>query len=69
MNGRDLRYTVIDNNYTVLGPLSSAGENQPTREGYVMPLEGLAQDSYANFKAGGKRPLNMTVTSKRCFQR
>jgi len=39
----DLRYTVIDNNYTVLGLPSSAGENQPTREGYVIPSEGLAQ--------------------------
>ncbi len=39
----DLRYTVIDNNYTVLGLPSSAGENQPTLEGYVIPSEGLAQ--------------------------
>ena len=27
----DLRYTIIDNMYTVLGLPSSAGENQPTR--------------------------------------
>jgi hypothetical protein len=39
----DVRYTVIDNNYTVLGLPSTAGENQPTREGYVIPSEGLAQ--------------------------
>ena len=39
----DLRYTVIDNNYTVLGLPSSAGENQPTRERYVIPSEGLTQ--------------------------
>jgi hypothetical protein len=39
----DLRYTIIDNNNTVLGLPSSAGENQPTREGYVIPSEGLAQ--------------------------
>jgi hypothetical protein len=39
----DLRYTVIDNNYSVLGLPSSAGENQPTREGYVIRSEGLAQ--------------------------
>ena len=39
----DMRYTVIDNNYTVLGLPSSVGENQPTREGYVIPSEGLAQ--------------------------
>ena len=39
----DLRYTVIDNAYTVLGLPSSAGENQPTREGYVIPSEALAE--------------------------
>ena len=39
----DLRYTVIDNTYTVLGLPSSAGENQPTREGYVIPSEALAE--------------------------
>jgi len=39
----DLRYTVIDKKYTVLGLASTAGENQPTREGYVIPSEGLAQ--------------------------
>jgi hypothetical protein len=39
----DLRYTVVDNSYTVLGLPSSAGENQPTREGYMIPSEGLAQ--------------------------
>jgi hypothetical protein len=39
----DLRYTVIDNAYTVLGLPSSAGENQPTREGYVIPSQTLAE--------------------------
>jgi hypothetical protein len=39
----DLRYTIIDNGYTVLGLPSSVGENQPTREGYVIPSEGLAE--------------------------
>jgi len=39
----DLRYTIIDNDYTVLGLPSTAGENQPTREGYVIPSEALAQ--------------------------
>lgn len=39
----DLRYTVIDNGYTVLGLPSSVGENQPTREGYVIPSEALAE--------------------------
>jgi hypothetical protein len=39
----DLRYTVIDSGYTVLGLPSAAGENQPTREGYVIPSEALAE--------------------------
>jgi hypothetical protein len=38
----DLRYTIIDNGYTVLGLPSAVGENQPTREGYVIPSEALA---------------------------
>lgn len=46
----DLRYTVIDNNYTVLGLPSSAGENQPTREGYMIPSEGLAQVFLSQFQ-------------------
>ncbi len=48
----DLRYTIIDNNYTVLGLPSSAGENQPTREGYVIPSEGLAQIFLRQFQNG-----------------
>lgn len=39
----DLRYTIIDKVDTVLGLPSSAGENQPTREGYVIPSEALAE--------------------------
>lgn len=47
----DLRYTVIDSAYTVLGLPSSAGENQPTREGYVIPSEGLAGLFLRQFEA------------------
>jgi hypothetical protein len=47
----DLRYTLIDNNYTVLGLPSSVGENQPTREGYVIPSEGLAQIFLRQFQS------------------
>jgi len=47
----DLRYTVIDNTYTVLGLPSSAGENQPTREGYVIPSEALAEIFLRQFQA------------------
>ena len=47
----DLRYTIIDNQYTVLGLPSSAGENQPTREGYVIPSEALAEIFTRQFQA------------------
>jgi hypothetical protein len=47
----DLRYTLIDNAYTVLGLPSSAGENQPTREGYVVPSEALARIFALQFKS------------------
>jgi hypothetical protein len=50
MNSRDLRCTEIDN-YTLLGLPSSAGENQPTREGYVIPSEGLAQVFLRQFQS------------------
>jgi hypothetical protein len=39
----DLRFTVVDNNYTVIGLATTTGQNQPTREGYVIPSEGFAQ--------------------------
>ena len=39
----DMRYVVIDGKYTVLGLPSAPGQTEPTREGYVIPSEGLAQ--------------------------
>ena len=39
----DIRYMVVDGKHAVLGLPSAAGENEPTREGYVIPSEGLAQ--------------------------
>ena len=39
----DIRYMIVDGKYLVLGLPSAAGENEPTREGYVIPSEGLAQ--------------------------
>jgi len=47
----DLRYTIIDNNFTVLGLPSSVGENQPTREGYVIPSGALAELFSRQFQA------------------
>jgi hypothetical protein len=39
----DLRYIVIDGKESVIGLPSSASENSPTREGYLIPSEGLAR--------------------------
>ena len=38
----DLRYIIVDERLTVLGLPSATGENQPTREGYSIPSEALA---------------------------
>ncbi len=39
----DLRYMIVDDKFAVLGLPSTAGDNEPTREGYVIPSEGLAE--------------------------
>ena len=47
----DLRYVVFDGRYTVLGLPGHAGRNEPTRDGYYIPSEGLAQIFTAQFEA------------------
>jgi hypothetical protein len=39
----DLRYIIVDDRLTVLGLPSATGEDQPTREGYSIPSEALAE--------------------------
>ena len=39
----DIRFVTIDSKYSVLGLPGAAGQNEPTREGYAIPSEGLAQ--------------------------
>ena len=39
----DLRYVIVDDRLTVLGLPSTTGEDQPTREGYSIPSEALAE--------------------------
>ncbi len=39
----DLRYIIADDRLTVLGLPTSTGEDQPTREGYSIPSEALAE--------------------------
>lgn len=39
----DMRFVIVDGKITVLGLPSTAGQNEPTREGYAIPSEGLAQ--------------------------
>jgi hypothetical protein len=38
----DLRYVVFDSKYTVIGLPGHIGRNEPTRDGYYIPSEGLA---------------------------
>lgn len=46
----DMRYVIIDGRHTVLGLPSAPGETEPTREGYVIRSEGLAQVLLQNFE-------------------
>jgi hypothetical protein len=46
----DLRYIIVDDRLTVLGLPSSTGEDQPTREGYSIPSEALAEIFSAQFQ-------------------
>ncbi len=39
----DLRYVIIDKKYTVIGLPGHRGRNEPTRDGYYIPSEGLAE--------------------------
>ena len=39
----DLRFEVVDNKTVVIGLPGTAGQNQPTREGYLIPSEGLSE--------------------------
>ncbi len=39
----DLRFMVIDGKHVVLGFPSEKGEDKPTREGYLIPSDGLAE--------------------------
>ncbi|MCL4412754.1 MAG: phospholipase D family protein [Candidatus Thermoplasmatota archaeon] len=38
----DIRYMIVDGNHVVLGLPGEKGENNPTREGYLVPSNGLA---------------------------
>jgi hypothetical protein len=46
----DLRFVVIDGKNCVLGLPSSNSENSPTREGYLIPSEGLSQIFLSQFE-------------------
>ena len=39
----DLRFVVLDGKTAVLGLPVTAGQDQPTREGYMIPSEGLSE--------------------------
>jgi hypothetical protein len=46
----DLRYMVVDGKISVIGIPKSAGDDQPTREGYVLPSEELGEIISENFE-------------------
>jgi hypothetical protein len=47
----DLRYVVLDAKYTVIGLPGHVGRNEPTRDGYFIPSEGLASIFMQQFDA------------------
>jgi hypothetical protein len=47
----DLRYVVFDGKYTVIGLPGHIGRNEPTRDGYYIPSEGLASIFTQQFDA------------------
>jgi hypothetical protein len=47
----DLRYVVFDGKYTVIGLPGHVGRNEPTRDGYYIPSEGLASIFTQQFDA------------------
>ncbi len=65
----DLRYTVVDNNHTVIGLATTTGQNQPTREGYVIPSEGFAQIFLRQFQDRWEEAWGMMTISRTYFQR
>lgn len=50
----DLRFEIVDNKSVVLGLPGTAGQNQPTREGYLIPSEGLSEILTNQFEAKWK---------------
>jgi hypothetical protein len=46
----DLRYIVVDGKIAIIGIPKSAGDDQPTREGYVLPSEELGEIISENFE-------------------
>ena len=50
----DLRYMLVDDKATVVGLPSIAGDDQPTKEGYLLPSEDLAQTIKESFEAKWK---------------
>jgi hypothetical protein len=54
----DIRYVVFDHRLTVIGLPSRVGENEPTREGYMIPSEGLAEIFLQQFESKWAQAIN-----------
>ncbi|MDG6999503.1 MAG: hypothetical protein JRN15_10350 [Nitrososphaerota archaeon] len=46
----DLRYMIVDHKVSVVGLPNAAGDDQPTKEGYLLPSEDLADTIDENFE-------------------
>ncbi len=47
----DMRYVVFDRKYVLIGLPTAIGENEPTREGYLIPSEGMAEIFLQQFES------------------
>ena len=47
----DLRFVVVDSKTVVLGLPGTAGQNEPTREGFMIPSEGLSEILSSQFES------------------
>jgi hypothetical protein len=52
----DLRYMVVDGKLVVIGLPEKSGEREPTRQGYAIPSEGMANLFRDHFERFWKSP-------------
>jgi hypothetical protein len=60
----DLRYIIVDDRLTVLGLPSATGEDQPTREGYSIPSEALAEIFENQFQTKWEQAVDYDIFAR-----